>query len=99
MQLHAKRVYLAAEPEDGTRILVDRLWPRGLSKEKLGDVEWVKAVAPSAGLRKWFGNDPAKWDGFRKRYFAEIGRASRRASVWPQVSISVGLVPIKQKTN
>src|SRR3546814_6997439 len=72
MQLHAKRVYLAAEPEDGTRILVDRLWPRGLSKEKLGDVAWVKDVAPSDGLRKWFGHDPAKWDGFRKRYFAEL---------------------------
>src|SRR3546814_2249173 len=72
MQLHAKRVYLAAEPEDGTRILVDRLWPRGLSKEKLGDVAWVKDVAPSDGLRKWFGHDPAKWDGFRQRYFAQL---------------------------
>src|SRR3546814_17333376 len=72
MQLHAKRVYLAAEPEDGTRILVDRLWPRGLSKEKLGDVAWVRDVAPSDALRKWFGHDQAKWDGFRKRYFAEL---------------------------
>src|SRR3546814_20090127 len=72
MQLHAKRVDLAAEPEDGTRILVDRLWPRGLSKEKLGDVAWVKDVAPSEGLRKWLGYDPAKWDGFRKRYFAAL---------------------------
>src|SRR3546814_15121817 len=72
MQLHAKRVYLAAEPEDGTRILVDRLWPRGLSKEKLGDVAWVKDVAPSDGLRKWFDHDAAKWDEFRRRYFAEL---------------------------
>ena len=72
MQLQAKRVYLAAEPEDGTRVLVDRLWPRGLSKEKLGDVAWVRDVAPSDALRKWFGHDPAKWDEFRKRYFTEL---------------------------
>ena len=72
MQLHAKRVYLAAEPEDGTRVLVDRLWPRGLSKEKLGDVAWLRDVAPSDALRQWFGHDPAKWDEFRKRYFTEL---------------------------
>src|SRR3546814_16697497 len=73
---------------DGTRILVDRLWPRGLSKEKLGDVAWVRDVAPSDALRKWFGHDPAKWDGFRKRYFAELdanpdGVAALRKAVAP----------------
>jgi len=88
MQLRAKRVYLAAEPEDGTRILVDRLWPRGLSKEKLGDAAWVKDAAPSDALRKWFGHDPAQWDGFRKRYFAELdanpeGVAALRGALAP----------------
>ena len=72
MDLRAKRVYAAASPEDGHRVLVDRLWPRGLSKEKLGDIPWVKSVAPSDALRKWFGHDPAKWDAFRRRYFAEL---------------------------
>src|SRR3546814_4512958 len=72
VELRSKRAYLPPDAEDGTRILVDRLWPRGLSKEKLGDVAWVRDVAPSDALRKWFGHDPAKWDGFRKRYFAEL---------------------------
>ena len=72
MQLRAKRVYLPASDDDGNRVLVDRLWPRGLSKEKLGDAAWVKDVAPSDALRKWFGHEPAKWDGFRERYFAEL---------------------------
>jgi len=72
MQLRAKRVYLPASDDDGNRVLVDRLWPRGLSKEKLGEAAWVKEVAPSDALRKWFGHEPAKWDGFRERYFAEL---------------------------
>ena len=72
MELRSKRAYLPAENADGNRVLVDRLWPRGLSKEKLGDVAWVKDVAPSDALRKWFGHDPAKWAGFRERYFAEL---------------------------
>lgn len=72
MQLRAKRVYLPADDDDGNRVLVDRLWPRGLSKAKLGDVAWVKDVAPSDALRKWFGHEPAKWDGFRERYFTEL---------------------------
>ena len=72
MQLHTKRAYLAAEPEDGKRVLVDRLWPRGLSKAALGDADWVRDVAPSNALRQWFGHDPAKWDEFRMRYFAEL---------------------------
>jgi len=72
VELRSKRVYLPADESDGNRVLVDRLWPRGLSKEKLGDVAWVKDVAPSDALRKWFGHEPAKWDEFRKRYFAEL---------------------------
>jgi len=72
MELRSKRVYLPADDSDGNRVLVDRLWPRGLSKEKLGDVAWVKDVAPSDALRKWFGHAPDKWDGFRERYFTEL---------------------------
>ncbi len=72
MELRSKRVYLPADETDGNRVLVDRLWPRGLSKEELAGVAWVKDVAPSDKLRKWFGHEPAKWDGFRERYFAEL---------------------------
>src|SRR3546814_18334672 len=93
MQLHAKRVDLAAEPEDGTRILVDRLWPRGLSKEKPRDVAWVKDVAPSDGLRKWFGHDPAKWDGFRKRYFAEFDANPDGVAALPKAMAPEGRKP------
>jgi uncharacterized protein YeaO (DUF488 family) len=72
IELRSKRAYQPPDDADGTRILVDRLWPRGLSKEKLGEVAWVREAAPSDALRKWFGHDPAKWEGFRRRYFAEL---------------------------
>ncbi len=72
MELRSKRAYLPADDDDGNRILVDRLWPRGLSKRRLGDASWVRDVAPSDELRQWFGHDAAKWDGFRARYFAEL---------------------------
>src|SRR5690606_23645347 len=89
MELHSKRVYLPADQADGNRVLVDRLWPRGLSKEKLGDVAWVKDVAPSDRLRKWFDHDPEKWDRFRERYFAELdanpeGVAALRKALVPK---------------
>lgn len=67
-----KRVYEGAGEEDGFRVLVDRLWPRGLSKEKARVDLWFKDTAPSNELRKWFGHDPAKWDEFKKRYLAEL---------------------------
>lgn len=67
-----KRVYDQPEPGDGTRILVDRLWPRGLSKERAKVDEWLKEVAPSNDLRKWFGHDPEKFAEFRRRYEAEL---------------------------
>ena len=66
-----KRIYEPAAPEDGYRVLVDRLWPRGISKEKI-DL-WMKDVAPSDGLRKWFSHDPAKWEEFKSRYALELG--------------------------
>ena len=70
--IRIKRVYEPAKPEDGSRILVDRLWPRGIEKKKLRLDSWCKDVAPSNELRKWSHHDPARWDEFRRRYFAEL---------------------------
>ena len=67
-----KRVYEKAAAEDGIRVLVERLWPRGLSKERARVSLWLKDVAPSAELRKWFHHDPARWKEFQKRYNAEL---------------------------
>lgn len=67
-----RRVYEPAAPEDGTRFLVERLWPRGMRKEALVMSAWLKDVAPSDALRRWFSHDPAKWDEFRRRYAAEL---------------------------
>jgi uncharacterized protein YeaO (DUF488 family) len=69
-----KRAYEPAAPGDGVRILVDRLWPRGVSKECAALDEWMKDIAPSAGLRQWFGHDPARWTEFQRRYRAELGQ-------------------------
>ncbi len=70
--LKVKRVYEKAESSDGTRFLVERLWPRGMKKEALKMKAWLKDVAPSADLRNWFGHDPLKWEEFQKRYQAEL---------------------------
>ena len=67
-----KRAYDVAAPEDGMRILVDRLWPRGLSKQRVAIDQWVKDLSPSTKLRKWFGHDPSRWDEFRRRYATEV---------------------------
>ena len=69
-----KRAYEPADKEDGTRVLVDRLWPRGVSKAKAALNQWMKEIAPSNELRKWFGHDPARWDEFRRRYKAELAQ-------------------------
>lgn len=68
-----KRAYDPPAPEDGLRILVDRLWPRGLSRQEAHIDIWSKDVAPSPALRKWFGHDPAKWREFQARYESELG--------------------------
>ncbi|NTV26574.1 MAG: DUF488 domain-containing protein [Chlorobiaceae bacterium] len=68
------RVYDPASPDDGLRVLVDRLWPRGVTKEKLQAAMWLKASAPSTELRKWFGHDRSKWQEFRHRYLAELDK-------------------------
>ncbi len=67
-----KRVYEEPEEADGFRILIDRIWPRGFSKERAGIDLWIKEIAPSNELRKWFGHDPGKWPEFRKRFRAEL---------------------------
>ena len=72
MGLAIKRVYEPVSDQDGYRILVDRLWPRGLSKERASVDLWLKAIAPSTGLRRWFGHDPAKWNEFRSKYSEEL---------------------------
>ncbi len=72
MLIKLKRVYDPPSPEDGYRVLVDRLWPRGISKEKVKADVWLSELGPSNGLRKWFGHDPAKWEDFRKKYEAEL---------------------------
>jgi uncharacterized protein YeaO (DUF488 family) len=70
--IRVKRIYDPAQEEDGFRILVDRLWPRGLSKEKAKIDLWLREVAPSDELRKWFSHDPAKWQEFQSRYEKEL---------------------------
>lgn len=70
--IKVKRVYENAETSDGYRILVDRVWPRGLSKEKAKADLWLRDIAPSDSLRKWFSHDPEKWNDFRKKYFQEL---------------------------
>lgn len=77
MRIALKRVYDPASKDDGTRILVDRLWPRGLSKERAKIDLWLKEVAPSTELRQWFNHDPAKWDQLKQRYFAELEEQAR----------------------
>jgi uncharacterized protein YeaO (DUF488 family) len=72
LTINLKRVYEEPSAKDGERVLVDRLWPRGLTKEKAKVDLWLKEIAPSAELRKWFGHDPTKWVEFKKRYGAEL---------------------------
>src|SRR5580704_16549473 len=81
MNIRIKRAYETPDKEDGTRILVDRLWPRGLTKEKARVDLWLKDVAPSTELRKWFAHDPAKWAEFRLRYREELKRNKEQVSL------------------
>ena len=74
--LKLKRVYEPASATDGTRFLIERLWPRGIRKEALLIKAWIKEAAPSTVLRQWFQHDPARWDEFRSRYFAELEQNS-----------------------
>jgi len=79
--IEIKRVYNEARESDGFRILVDRLWPRGLNKERANVDLWLKDIAPSEELRKWFSHDPAKWDEFKQRYFQELDHKKELVSI------------------
>jgi uncharacterized protein YeaO (DUF488 family) len=73
MGVRIRRAYEPADPSDGYRVLIDRLWPRGISRETAHLDEWARDLAPSSELRRWFGHDPARFDEFRKRYVRELG--------------------------
>jgi uncharacterized protein YeaO (DUF488 family) len=81
MKIEIKRVYEKPGKEDGKRILVDRLWPRGLTKEKASIDLWLKEIAPSTELRKWFGHDPEKWKEFKKHYSDELKKNEEQVSL------------------
>ena len=81
MELKIKRVYVKPKKGDGKRILVDRLWPRGLTKEKASIDLWLKDIAPTTELRKWFGHDPDKWKEFQKRYHQELKNNKEQVSI------------------
>jgi uncharacterized protein YeaO (DUF488 family) len=70
--IHIKRVYEPLAKDDGIRVLVDRIWPRGISKEEAALAFWLKDIAPTTDLRKWFNHDPVRWAEFRRRYHAEL---------------------------
>ncbi|MBV9384641.1 MAG: DUF488 family protein, partial [Streptosporangiaceae bacterium] len=79
--VRVRRIYEAPAPEDGARILVDRIWPRGLRKEGAHIDEWAKDIAPSAELRTWYGHDPAKFGEFRRRYLGELTGEGQQAAI------------------
>ena len=81
MQIKIKRVYEAPAKTDGKRILVDRLWPRGLTKEKAAVDIWLKEIAPGTALRKWFDHDPQKWSEFKKKYRQELANNAAQVAL------------------
>ena len=81
MNIRVQRVYDPPSSDDGARVLVDRIWPRGLRKDTARLDHWAKDVAPSAGLRTWYGHDPAKFDEFRRRYIAELAEPGPREAL------------------
>lgn len=80
MPIQIKRAYEPASPDDGYRVLIDRLWPRGLSRQSAGIDDWVKELAPSTELRRWFAHDPGRFEEFRRRYIEELRDEHRRLS-------------------
>jgi uncharacterized protein YeaO (DUF488 family) len=79
--IRLKRIYDPPEPADGCRILVDRLWPRGLTREAARIDLWLRAIAPSDTLRRWYGHDPAKWPAFVRQYREELAAPERQAAL------------------
>jgi uncharacterized protein YeaO (DUF488 family) len=93
MDIRTKRVYEAPSPEDGYRILVDKVWPRGLSPEKAQVNRWERDLAPSMKLRRWYSNDPTKWPEFRRLYTKQLGQKTRNLngadSIAPTTSMTL----------
>jgi uncharacterized protein YeaO (DUF488 family) len=79
--IKTKRAYRPAAPDDGFRVLVERLWPRGLSKQEVAVNLWLKEVTPTPELRKWFGHDPLKWEKFCRKYWAELERKGEQVGI------------------
>ncbi|MGJ0485666.1 MAG: DUF488 domain-containing protein [Methylomicrobium sp.] len=92
-RLRIKRAYELPDRDDGRRILVDRLWPRGLAKEKARIDLWLKEIAPSTELRKWFDHDPARWEEFKERYLAELKDNSEQIRLLKQ-ELDKGIVTL-----
>ena len=86
--IQVKRVYSEPNAQDGSRILVDRVWPRGISKDRAHIVEWRKELAPSTALRKWFGHDPKRWEEFQRRYRAELRRPEQQGRLDELITIA-----------
>ena len=84
MGILLKRAYDPPAESDGFRVLVDRVWPRGVGKDALKLDQWLKDIAPSTGLRKWFGHDPEKWEAFRERYFRELDSQNEQVTFLKQ---------------
>jgi uncharacterized protein YeaO (DUF488 family) len=80
-EVRVRRIYEEPSPQDGTRVLVDRIWPRGLTKGKADLDEWCKEIAPSTPLRKWYDHDPERFEEFRRRYRAELEQPQRAAAL------------------
>ena len=80
-RVQIKRIYDAPEKSDGVRVLVDRLWPRGITKKAAALDLWMKELAPSTELRKWFNHDPERWEGFRQRYRRELREHAKELDV------------------
>ena len=91
--VQVRRIYEAPTPQDGKRILVDRLWPRGVSKQSGKFDEWAKDVAPSQTLRRWYGHDPAKFADFKRRYLAELADDAH-AEAWQRLVAEASAGPI-----
>jgi uncharacterized protein YeaO (DUF488 family) len=86
VKIKIKRVYEEANKEDGKRILVDRLWPRGLPKAKAKVDAWLKDVSPSTELRKWFGHEPSRWEEFKRRYRTELEKNNKQLADLKQLT-------------
>jgi uncharacterized protein YeaO (DUF488 family) len=87
-RVRIKRAYVPPADDDGYRVLIDRLWPRGLSRNTLALDDWLKDVAPSSGLRQWFKHDPARWGAFQERYRAELSETQAREAVLALVKLA-----------